>query len=247
MTFDRLAVIDLETTGVDIENDRIVQLAVVRTDGVKHCWFVNPGRPIPPLATEIHGITDEQVEDAPTFDQIAPEVFEAIDGWAIGTYNGRKFDVPFLGAELRRCGITWPPPDLVQVDARLVWDAQEPHTLASAVRRFLGEDHVNAHSALADATATLRILTHQAAQLQEYSVAALAKREQAPDWLDSRGVFRWKGSVAVITIGKDWAGKPLQQVDRGFLQWMLTKEFPEDTKQIARAASQGRYPRKGAA
>ncbi len=247
MTLDRVAVIDIETTGVDHADDRIVQLAVVRTDGVSRCWLVNPGRPIPPLATEIHGITDETVKAAPTFGQIAAEVFEAIDGWPIGTYNGRSFDVPFLGRELGRCGIAWPPSGLVQVDARLVWDAQEPHTLASAVRRFLGEDHAGAHSALADATATLHVLRQQAAQLQEPSVEALAKREQAPDWLDSRGVFRWKGTVAVITIGKDWSGKPLQQVDRGFLQWMLTKDFPEDTKQIARAACQGRYPRKGAA
>jgi DNA polymerase-3 subunit epsilon len=247
MTLDRLAVFDLETTGVDPEADRIVQLAVVRTDGTKGHWFVNPGRPIPPLATEIHGITNEHVERAPTFAQIAPVVFELLDGWAVGTYNGRKFDVPFLGAEFRRCGIAWPPPGLVQVDARLVWDAQEPHTLASAVRRFLGVEHEDAHSALADAMATMRVLQEQAATLGCASAAALAEREQAPDWLDSRGVFRWKGSVAVITIGKDWSGKPLQQVDRSFLQWMLTKDFPEDTKQIARAASQGRYPRKGAA
>lgn len=242
-----LAVIDLETTGVDIDRDRIVQIAVVRSDGLSREWLINPGQAIPELASAIHGITQDMVAGAPTFRAVADDIYQCIVGCDIGTYNGRAFDVPMLSAEFRRAHIRWPLGDEAQVDARRVFDAQEPHTLEAAVRRYVGRTHAGAHDACHDARATLDVILRQAEVYNATTLAELADRERAPDWIDSRGVYRWKGRIAVITIGKDWAGKPLAQVDRGFLQWMLGKDFPPDTKQITRDALNGRYPQKESA
>src|SRR5690606_15557309 len=145
----RLVFFDCETTGPDPYEDRIVELAV-RAQG-KHpvVTRINPGRPIPPKASAIHGITDADVADAPRFEEIAADVQRMIDGHVLVGYNCIRFDTILLDAELRRAGqsgcIDFPEVDLYQVGLR-----SEPRTLAGAVKRFLGRDLEDAHTAAAD-------------------------------------------------------------------------------------------------
>lgn len=151
--------------------------------------------------------------------------------------DGRTFDVPMLSAEFRRVGVTWPKPDLVQVDVRRVWERQEPRTLAAAVTRWLGIAEYDGHRAISDASKTLAVLQEMAKRYGVRDAAGLADLERDPDWVDSEGKFKMVNGVVTITIGQKWKDKPLSVVDDRFLGWMLSPKatFAEDTKEIVRA------------
>lgn len=250
-----LVVLDLETTGVTPAKDRIVSLAFQRlrapdgrpTEEPREVLF-NPGGHIPAEATAVHGITDAHVELAPSFAEFAEEVSAWLGGADLAGFNLRHFDVPMLTAEFARAGVKWPADDVRFVDVFRIYSRKEPRTLGAAVRHYLGEEHTGAHQAGADVLATARVLEEQARRYGVATVEDLAELERDPDWIDNDGKVRWQNGVAVIGFGK-WQGRPLNQVDRGYLEWMLGQDFPADTRAIISAALRGKYPTraKGAA
>lgn len=227
-----IAAVDLETTGVDIEQDRIIEIGIVRTDEVALQSLVFPGRPIPEAASAVNGIHDEDVQGAPTFEDLAPRILEVLDGCDIVTYNGRTFDVPMLSAEFKRVGITWPPPDMVQIDVRRVWERQEPRTLAAAVTRWLGIAEYDGHRAIADASKTLAVLQEMAAQFDVRDVDGLVALERAPDWYDDEGKLRIADDGSLVMGFGKWLGKPLSMVETGYLRWMADGNFSAQVKSV---------------
>lgn len=240
---------DLETTGVDPETDRIIDLAIItlEPDQEKPAHVMtarfNPGTPIPPIATAIHGITDKDVADELSFKDCAQSILALVSDCDLTGYNIKAFDVPMLSAEFRRCGYTWPQPDQRIIDSFEIFRAQEPQTLAVAVRRYTGSELSDAHSALADARAALDVLSGQAQEYVANSLNDLEILSRNPDWIDSAGKFKWVGNIPVINFGK-WSGVPLMQVDKTYLTWMGETDFPQDAKDIARRACANVFPRR---
>ena len=140
-----LAVLDTETTGVDPLTDRIVELAVVRLDpdgaARRYRRLVDPGVPIPPAATAVHGIADADVAGRPRFAAIADRLARRLDGCDLAGFNLRRFDLPLLAAEFARAGVAFDPADRAVVDAQQIYHAREPRDLAAAVRFYCGREH----------------------------------------------------------------------------------------------------------
>lgn len=247
-----LAVFDLETTGTNPADDRIVEIAVVtlHPDGsrTKRSWLVNPGRPIPPGAALVHGIGDADVADAPSFEDLAPEIFAAFEGCDLSGFHAERFDVPLLAAEFRRVGRTFPAPGTRVLDSRTIFVRQEPRDLAAAVSFYCGRSHEGAHRAEADAVAAADVLL---AQLERYDdlprdVEALHEllHPTDPAWIDSQGKLAWRSGEAVLTFGKHRERRLEELVaqEADYLRWILQSDFPADTKAVIAEAMEGRYP-----
>jgi DNA polymerase-3 subunit epsilon len=161
---------DLETTGIDVAKDRIVEIAIFKVfpNGNKESktWLVNPTVPIPPQSTAVHGISDEKVANEPTFKELAPVIYNMIKDSDLAGYNSDRFDIPLLAEELLRAGVDFDMKGRVSVDVQTVFHKKEERTLSAALKFYCGEDLVNAHSAEADTMATYEILK---AQLDRYS------------------------------------------------------------------------------
>ena len=250
-----LAVFDLETTGIDVEKDKIVQLAIIRVEpyGTRRTFetLVNPERPIPPEATAVHGIKDSDVANAPTFAQVRREVEELLADADLAGYNSVRFDQPLLAAELKRAGSEMDFRDVKHLDAMRIFHQMERRDLTAAYKFYCDKDLVDAHSALADTTATLEILDAQ-----------IARYDEVPDDVENLHVFcnpdegkyvdRTRKLVwnddgeAEFTFGK-YQGRSINAVageNRGYLEWMLSKDFSEELKSIMREALGGVFPRK---
>lgn len=231
---------DLETTGTSVAKDRIVEIALVRlnTDGSreKKLRRLNPGMPIPPEATAIHGISDADVADAPGFRQIAKSLYEWLRGCDFGGYNAARFDLPMLAEEFLRAGINVDFSGRRMVDAQQIFFKMEQRTLSAAVRYYCGKELEGAHSAEADALATVEVLE---AQIDHYS-----ELQNDVDWLHTylcgdeecvdydRKMVRRNG-VIVFNFGVH-AGKPVEDVLRdnpGYYGWMMDRDFTLHTKQ----------------
>lgn len=250
-----LVVFDLETTGIDVEKDRIVQIALIRVDpdGARTPWdsLVNPERPIPPEATAVHGIKDEDVRDAPTFSQLRGDVERILEGADLAGFNSVRFDQPLLEHELARAGSDFDLKGVRHLDAMRIFHTMERRDLSAAYRFYCNEDLVGAHGALADATATLEILDAQVGRYDEVpSDTEALHRFCNPDegkWVDrSRKLMFDDKGEAVFTFGK-LQGQSLRAVvqgDRGYLEWMLKKDFSEELKGILREALAGVFPQK---
>lgn len=231
-----LITFDLESTGTDAENDRIVQIAGTKRhlDGTieKKNIFVNPGVPIPASATEVHGITDAMVKDAPTFRQISVSLQDWFRDCDIGGFNSDRFDVPMLSAEFNRLGIVFIDWDCNFLDTMKVYRHYYPNTLVAIYARLFGVEFENAHDALSDVLATDAVLEKliELNFTEDVTVAELDDLLQGDRkrfdiagkiYIDSEGVHRW-------SFGKH-IDKPITY-DMGFTSWVLSKDFPEDTK-----------------
>lgn len=250
MKLDRpLAFLKIETTGLDVDRDRIVQIAVVKVspDGSREerNRLLNPGGAIPPEATAIHGISDEDVAQQPTFCQVAKSLAAFLADSDLAGWNIARFDLPFLEAEFARAGIAFERPRVV--DLLVLYQRMEPRTLAAAARFYLDRDHAG------DAAADARLLPELlAAQLARYGetlpddVEGLAAVCAPPDWIDSQGLLRWVNGRAVIQYGRKHRGEALEDVaerDPGYLDWSITESrLPHEVKAILRAARAGRFP-----
>ena len=252
-----LVVFDLETTGIDVERDRIVQIAMIRVEpGGGRTTFetlVNPERPIPPEASAVHGIRDADVRDKPTFSQIRREVEALLAGADLAGFNSVRFDLPLLEAELRRSGSEIDFREARHLDAMRIFHQMERRDLTAAYRLYCGKELTGAHNALADTEATLEILDAQIARYDEVpdQVDAL-HRFCNPDegrYVDRKQKFLWNDrGEAEFTFGK-YMGQSLNAVvgdprGRGYLEWMLTSNFSEEIKGILRDALDGAFPKK---
>ncbi|MCB2204726.1 3'-5' exonuclease [bacterium] len=247
-----LAFFDLETTGVNIRSDRIVEIAVLKylpNGTVRELTSrINPEIPIPPDATAVHGITDADVALQPTFTQFADTLLAFLDGCDLSGFNVRRFDLPLLQLELQRCQRTLPMEGRHVIDVQTIFHRKEPRDLSAALRFYCKREHEGAHGALADAQATADIL---AAQLQHYEdlpsdIAALEEvvHPKDPSWVDAEGKLVWEGNNVIIAFGK-YRGTSLQQLinrDRDYLHWILDGGFHESTKSVIRKALEGSLP-----
>lgn len=242
-----IACFDLETTGLDVENDRIVQIAIVKQwpdgDRKEESWLVNPLRPIPEAAGAVHGITDADVADMPEFDMLAGVIFDSLSGCDLVGYNLITYDVPLLAAEFRRVGESypWPGQDTKIIDVQNIFRQQFPHRLKNAVHHYLDREHDGAHDAIVDALATIDVLEHQSARYCKHTVDELIALSRDPDWIDAGGKSKWIDGVACFGFGKH-EGQPLSsQTD--YLRWILTKDFDADFQAVCRAVLAGDAPR----
>ncbi|MDD5697071.1 MAG: 3'-5' exonuclease [Victivallaceae bacterium] len=243
---------DLETTGVSITGDRIVEISVVKLspDGRKQVTTrrINPQMPIPPEASEIHGIYDRDVENEPAFELIAANLFNYFADCDLAGYNIMKFDIPVLTAEFRRCGLTFSTENRQVVDVYHIFCKKFPRTLTAAYEFFCGKTVENAHSAEADTLATVEVLEGQLKMYPDlpHDVAGLHDfcDLSDPDAIDSGNRFKWQGDRIIVNFGRN-AGTPLRDIavnNPGFLQWIVKADFPEDVKKIASDALRGIFP-----
>ncbi|HNF30484.1 MAG TPA: 3'-5' exonuclease [Chitinophagaceae bacterium] len=234
-----IAFIDLETTGINISSDRIIEIAVVKIlpDGTKQVKrkLINPEMPISAGATQVHGITDEMVKDAPTFKQVANEVKQFMEGCDIGGYNSNRFDMPLLIEEFLRVGINFVIQGRKFVDVQKVFHLMEQRTLTAAYKFYCDKNLEDAHSAEADATATWEILLAQVERYEQLgtTIESIVKFTGEDDIIDfARRFIRVKG-VEVFNFGKH-KGKPVEQVikeEPQYYDWMMKGDFAMDTKQ----------------
>ncbi len=247
-----LCFVDLETTGTDPATDRIVEISVLRfdPDGSRDARTrrVNPERPIPAEATAIHGIRDEDVRDAPSFRRIARGLLEFLGDSDLAGFNVRRFDIPLLDREFRDCGHDLGLARRRVVDVMTIFHRREPRDLSAAVRFYLGREHGGAHGAEADVEASAQVLE---AQLERYpdlprTVAGL-DAWSTPSFgsaADVSGKFSWKNGEVVFSFGRH-QGRALRVVaveERGYLEWILTQDFPGDARKLVEGALKGMFP-----
>ena len=233
---------DLETTGVDTTNDRIVEISMVRIepDGTKQVKTrrINPEMPIPAEATAVHGITDEDVANEPTFRQIAKSLAKFIEGCDFGGFNSNRFDLPMLVEEFMRAEVDVDFKRRKYVDVQNIFHKKEQRTLVAAYKFYCDKDLENAHSAEADTLATYEILK---AQLDMYpetlknDVAMLAEFSTRTRFLDYAGrIVLNDKEQPVINFGKH-KGKLVEDVLRSepsYYSWMMNGDFTLDTKKV---------------
>ena len=235
-----IAFIDLETTGINITNDRIVEIGIVKiqVDGTKQVKrkLINPTIPIPKASSDVHGITDEMVRDAPTFKQVANEIKQFIDNSDLGGYNSNRFDLPLLIEEFSRAGITFGIDGKKMVDVQKVFHQMEQRTLSAAYKFYCNKILEGAHGAEADATATWEILE---AQIERYpnlgdTVDSIVKFTGEDDIVDfARRFIKDEKGVEIFNFGKH-KGKSIAQVlkeEPQYYDWMMKGDFALNTKQ----------------
>lgn len=234
-----LAFIDLETTGTNLGTDRIVEIAIVKIlpDGNKSVKrkLINPEMPIPPSSSDIHGITDEMVKEAPSFKQVAQELKQMLDGCDIGGYNSNRFDIPLLIEEFIRVEVDFDMKGRRLLDVQRIYHMMEPRTLSAAYKFYCGKNLEDAHSAEADAVATAEILE---AQIQKYpqlgdSVESVIKATGEEVIVDFARRFGFENGTEVFNFGKH-KGRPVSEVLRSepqYYDWMMKGDFPRHTKQ----------------
>ena len=255
-----LVCLDLEATGVRVERDRIVQMAAARIfpDGRVTTWssLVNPEQPIPSEATAVHGISDAMAATAATFAQLAPTIAAQLSDCDLAGYNIERFDRRLLAAEFRRAGVEDPTAGARIVDAYAILVRQESRSLDAALRFYgIQEEHTTrrAHEANSDVEAAAAVLV---AQLKSYAEVPRTV-DALHDWLypsdpnriDADGKLVWKNGVATIGFGSQ-AGTTLTDLaatDRGFLEWILRKDFSDEVKTIVKRALAGQFPVRGKA
>ncbi|MBE6379890.1 MAG: 3'-5' exonuclease [Lentisphaerae bacterium] len=247
-----LVFFDIESTGTNPYRDRIVEIAVIKVmpDGSRQevVRRINPTIPIPAGASAVHGIYDADVADAPTFDVIAHNLYNYLDGCDLAGYNIVKFDVPMLQEEFKRCNLELNMRDRKLIDVFNIFCRLYPRNLSAAYKFFCGGDLEDAHSALADTDATVAVLLGQLAKHPELprEMAGLAEFSAArdADFVDSEGRLKFSGDEVVINFGKN-SGRRLRDLaneDPGFLRWMLRSDFSDEVKNVIKNALAGSFP-----
>ncbi len=247
-----LVFFDLETTGLDLQQDRIVQFAFLRInpDRTQEEWseLVNPGMPIPAEASRVHHITDDMVADKPPFEIFAPKIQAFLTHCDLSGFNIARFDVPFLQAELLRYNAALDLESTKLIDAQVIFHRNEPRDLSAAYHFYCGGEHIDAHDALADVRVTVDILD---AQLKKYTnlpqdMEGLHNYCVPKDnrWVTSDRKFYWRNGEAVLSFGKH-RGQTLAWLvenQRDYLIWMQNGDFTDETKAVIADALQGIFP-----
>lgn len=234
-----IAFIDLETTGINISTDKIIELAIIKIlpDGTKQVKrkLLNPQMPIPKSSTDVHGITDEMVKDAPTFKQVANEIKQFLDNCDMGGYNSNRFDVPMLIEEFLRIGLDFSTEGRKMVDVQKVFHLMEQRTLGAAYKFYCGKTLEGAHSAEVDATATWEILLAQVERYENIgtTIDSIVKFTGEDDIVDFSRRFIKVNGIEVFNFGKH-KGKAVADVLKAepqYYDWMMKGDFAMNTKQ----------------
>lgn len=233
--------LDLETTGINVSADRIVEISLLKVSpNGNEQWMttlVNPEMPIPPKVTAIHGISDADVANAPTFKEIAKKLAQFLEGCDLAGYNAIKFDIPLLAEEFLRTNNDFSFEKRKYIDVQVIYHKKEQRTLAAAYQFYCRKDLKNAHSAEADTAATYEVLK---AQLDQYSdlendVEKLAEFSKFGNNADFAGrIIIDENGVEIFNFGKH-KGKPVEQVfaeEPSYYSWMMNGDFPLYTKKI---------------
>lgn len=234
-----LAIIDLETTGINLSTDRIVEIAIVKVmpDGEKKVKrkLLNPEIAIPQASTDVHGISNEMVRDAPTFRQVANEIKQFLDNCDLCGYNSNRFDIPLLTEEFLRAGMNFEFKDRRLLDVQKVFHMMEQRTLSAAYKFYCDKVLEDAHSAEADATATFEVLE---AQVQRYpqlgnTVDSIIKCIGDDLVVDFARRMVYDNGIEIFNFGK-FKGRPVAEVLKSepqYYDWMMKGDFPLHTKQ----------------
>ena len=248
---------DLETTGTNIGNDRIVEIAYLKVlpDGTEKskCIRVNPEMDIPKASTDIHGISNEDVKDAPTFKQIAAQIAVEFEGCDIAGFNSTRFDIPLLAEEFIRAEVDVDLKKKNFIDVQVIFHKMEQRTLSAAYKFYCNKDLENAHSAEADTRATYEVLL---AQLERYegkiykdptgaqqtpivnNIETLSKFTSFTNNVDFAGrIIYDEKNQEVFNFGK-YKGVSVTKVlaeDAGYYSWMMQGDFPAYTKKVLTA------------
>ena len=248
-----LVVFDIESTGTSPRKDRIIELAAIKVmpDGAetRRCWLLNPGVPIPPETTAIHGITDEIVKDCPTFRDVAGDVMLFFDGCDLSGFNADRFDIPCLEEEFARVGINFASSSRRHVDVQRIYHRMEPRDLTAAVKFYCGRPHEGAHGAEADAAATLDVLKAQLARYRDLPKTTAEMDEYLvphdPLNADRYGMLRWRNGELCVNFGKK-KGEALSKLlvnEPNYLKWLVKGDFDTEVRMIVRdLLENGRLP-----
>ena len=236
-----LCFFDLETTGMSITTDRIVEMAVIKLHidekVEKKVWLINPEIPIPLEVTAILCITDEMVSKAPTFKQLSKSIYDFIKGCDLAGYNSDRFDIPLLMEEFLRSEIDFETKNLKTVDVQTIFHKMEQRNLSAALEFYCNKKIEKAHSAVVDTQATFDVLM---AQLERYdnlepnisSLSDFTTRKKSADFAGY--IIYNKDDVECFSFGKH-KGKTVQEVlerEPGYFGWLLNADFPLYTKKI---------------
>lgn len=234
---------DLETTGISIASDRIVEISILKVfpNGNKESktWLVNPEIEIPAESTAVHGITNEKVVNEPTFKELAPQVSALIADADLAGFNSNRFDIPLLAEELLRAGIDFDMNDKKAIDVQVIFHKKEQRTLSAGYKFYCDKDLDNAHSAEADTMATYEILKAQLDRYEdiENSVEALSEYSSHSQRADFAGFILFnEEEQEIFSFGK-YKGRLVEDVlkeNPGYNSWMQNADFPLYTKKVLR-------------
>jgi len=257
-----LVFFDLETTGTDVAKDRIVEMAFVKVmpDGQWHVrpdkeqgqgrLLINPEMPIPESSSEVHGVRDEDVVDAPTFESMASRLYRWLEGCDLAGFNSNRFDVPLLAEEFLRSNIAFKVDDRHLVDVQNIFHKMEQRTLRAALKFYCNEDLEGAHEALPDILATMKVFANQVKRYESHTildsrveqvgplpqtVSGIAEFGQRGRNVDMVGRFVYNDQDEIeVNFGK-YKGQKLREVltkFSGYGEWMIKGDFPRYTKWV---------------
>ncbi|WP_299552158.1 3'-5' exonuclease [Seonamhaeicola sp.] len=232
---------DLETTGVNISKDRIVEISILKIhpNGKEESktWLVNPEIPIPKEVTAIHGISDEDVADKPIFKVLAKDIYNMIKDSDLGGFNSNRFDIPLLAEEMLRADIDFDMKNRLAIDVQTIFHKMEQRTLSAAYKFYCDKNLEDAHSAEADTKATYEVLK---AQIEKYDTIEnntkfLAEFSSRKQFADFAGFIAYnKKGEECFSFGKH-KGKKVEDVladEPGYFGWVLNADFPLYTKKV---------------
>tara|TARA_Y100000034_G_scaffold100570_1_gene124117 strand:- start:46485 stop:47321 length:837 start_codon:yes stop_codon:yes gene_type:complete len=236
-----LVFFDLETTGVNIGTDRIVEIAILKVhpNGNKesYTWLVNPEIEIPAEATAVHGITNEKVVTEPTFKELASKVNEIIKDCDLAGFNSNRFDIPLLAEELMRAGIDFDMSNRKAIDVQVIFHKKEQRNLSAGYEFYCGKVLEDAHSATADTNATFEILEAQIEKYEdlENTVEALSEFSSHSKRADFAGFILYNDQKQEIFSFGKYKGRLVEDVlkeNPGYNSWMQNADFPLYTKKV---------------
>ena len=235
---------DLETTGINITKDRIVEISILKVspNGTeeKKTWLVNPEMPIPAVVVAVHGITNEKVANEPTFKELAKEINSWIKDADLGGFNSNRFDIPLLAEEMLRADVDFDMKNRQSVDVQTIFHKMEQRTLTAAFKFYCDKSLEDAHSAEADTMATYEVLKAQLDRYEnlENDTAFLADFSSRKKLADFAGFIAYdKEGDECFSFGKHKGKKVTEILEKepGYFGWLLSADFPLYTKKVLTA------------
>lgn len=248
-----LVIFDLETTGLSLSLDKIIEIAYMKItpDGriIEGDIFLDPEMKISEESIAVHGITNESVAGKKTFRDISQTLWGIFENSYYSGFNVINFDLPILRREFLRVGLDFNYDNSQIIDSKVIYNYMEPRTLSAAYKHYCGKDHYDAHSAIADVKATKEILEAQLEtyeEVRDWEFVNKIHKANSDRFVDNDRKFYWRDGEAYFSFSKnkDVSLSKVAQNDPGFLKWMLTADFSEETKNIVKRALEGKFPKK---